>query len=135
MDFIKPKHAATITDILNKSPFITEITTAFNEEMYSIKDKLAEMIKRIYPSDIQIAISITQIYNSGFESLFLQAQPEIGLLCFVITQLYPKETKAGLTNTLSSAASIGYNSVKSSFGRMGSMFGSKTEVEVPPNNN
>ena len=115
-------------DALKETTFMTEIQKAYDEEISIVKSKLAEMMLRLYNSEMKIAISITQIYNSGFSYAFTQAQPEIGLFCFIITQFYPKETKAGLRNAISSVASIGYNSAKSGFGKIFGFSGSK-----PPN--
>jgi len=115
-----------IIDTLKNTTFMKEIQTAYDEDIVVIQNKLADMLNRIFNTEIQMAISITQIYNSGFAIAFIQAQPEIGFFCFVISQLYPNATKASLINTIGSVASIGYNSIKSKFGNL---FRSKAKPE------
>ena len=91
---------------------LNKITKYFNEDIGIVKEKLGDVFKRVFPNEMNILIGITQIYNSGAQPLFIEIEPEIHILCLIISNIYTEETKSSILNILNSATSIGFSIIK-----------------------
>ena len=93
--------------------YIEKVKSVFKKEMDMFTYKLSRIFERVFVKEIETIISITQIYNTrAFEALFIEAEPEIGLMSMIVTELYPEKTKPSVWNSFKSAAKVVRNSIR-----------------------
>lgn len=93
--------------------YYTKIKEIFINEIDAIKIKLAKVLKTVFPSEIITMQSIVQIYNTmQFKPFFIEAEPEIGILSLIVSELYPEDTKGIISKTFSSVKKIFWNKPK-----------------------
>lgn len=102
----KSKQSSEPTSESNLSYF-TKIKEVFMTEMDSIKVKIAEILNNVFPTEIITLISIAQLYNTNIlKPFFIEAEPEIGITCLIITEIYPQDTKGSIIKMFSSVKNI-----------------------------
>jgi len=91
----------------NTLEYITEVEQLFKTKLELIRTKLAAIIKQVYTYEINIIVSFTQIYNTpGVSAFFIEAEPEVGIICKLTSLIFVKETKASILNAITNAKNV-----------------------------
>jgi hypothetical protein len=96
-----------------KLSYFTKIKEVFMTEMNTIKVKIAKILNNVFPTEIVTLRSIAQLYNTNIlEPVFIEAEPEIGITCLIITEIYPQNTTGSIGKMVSSIKNIMSNKPK-----------------------